>query len=88
MAQVVDWITAPQFRRQIGALPVFYTLLEALQVRAVINRYWPTRAEVDVGRVALVLILNRLMMPLPLYRVGDWMARTVLGRTWRARTQV
>jgi transposase len=28
--------------------------------------------------VALVLILNRLTMPLPLYQVADWLARTVL----------
>jgi transposase len=28
--------------------------------------------------VALVLVLNRLTMPLPLYQIADWMARTVL----------
>jgi transposase len=78
LAQVVDWLTGAQFRRQLGALPVLYTLLETLQVREVINLYCPTRAEIDYGTVALILVLNRLTMPLPLYRVGDWMARTVL----------
>ena len=78
LAQVVDWLTGAQFRRHVGALPVLYKLLEALRVREVINLYCPTEADVDHGTVALVLILNRLTMPLPLYQIADWMARTVL----------
>ena len=78
MAQVVDWLTASQLRYQLGALPVLYALLETLNVRVIINRHCPTRAEVDHGTVALVMILNRLMFPLPLYQVADWVAQTVL----------
>jgi transposase len=78
MAQVVDWLTRAQLRRHLGALPVLYGLLEVLQVREIINRHCPTAAEVDHGTVALVLILNRLVAPRPLYRVADWLARTVL----------
>lgn len=78
MAQVVDWLTASQLRYQLGALPVLYALLETLQVREIINRHCPTQAEVDHGTVALVLILNRLMFPLPLYQIADWVAQTVL----------
>lgn len=78
MAQVVDWLTARQVRYQIGALPVLYALLETLQVRRTINRYCPTQADVDHGTVALVLVLNRLMLPLPLYQISDWVAQTVL----------
>lgn len=78
MAQVVDWLTRAQLRRSLGALPVLYALLETLQVRHSINRHCPTAAEVDHGTVALVLILNRLMAPRPLYQVSDWLARTVL----------
>jgi len=78
LAQIVDWLTGAQFRQQVGALPVLYTLLETLQVRTIINRYCPTEADVDHGTVALVLILNRLTMPLPQYKVADWMAQTVL----------
>jgi len=78
MAQVVDWLTASQLRKQLGALPVLYALLETLKVRDIINRHCPTRAEVDHGTVALVLILNRLMFPLPLYQIADWVAQTVL----------
>ena len=79
MAQVVDWLTAKQVRYQLGALPVLYALLETLKVRQAINRHCPTQAEVDHGTVALVLLLNRLMFPLPLYQVADWMGQTVLG---------
>jgi transposase len=78
MAQVVDWLTASQLRYQLGALPVLYALLETLNVRDIINRHCPTRAKVDHGAVALVLILNRLMFPLPLYHIADWVAQTVL----------
>jgi transposase len=78
MAQVVDWLTRAQLRHHLGALPVLYGLLEVLQVRDIINRHCPTAAEVDHGTVAMVLILNRLVAPRPLYRVADWLARTVL----------
>ena len=78
MAEVVDYLTASQLRYRLGALPVLYALLETVQVRQVINRHCATRAEVDHGTVALVLVLNRLMYPLPLYQVADWVGQTVL----------
>ena len=78
LAWVVDRLTTHQPRYQLGALPVLYALLETLEVRRIINRHCRTQAEVDHGTVALVLILNRLMFPLPLYRVADWVGQTVL----------
>ena len=81
LAQLIDWVTRCQLRRHLGALPVLYALLDTLQVRDIINRYCPSRANVDHGTVALVLILNRLTMPLPLYQVADWLAQTVLVYT-------
>ena len=81
LAQLVDLVTHSQLRRYLGALPVLYALLEVLRVREIINRHCPTKAEVDHGTVAMVLILNRLMMPLPLYQVADWLAQTVLVYT-------
>ena len=81
LAQLVDLLTHSQLRRHLGALPVLYALLEVLQVREIINRHCPTEAEVDDGTVAVVLILNRLMAPRPLYQVADWLAQTVLVYT-------
>jgi len=78
---VVDWLTARQVRYQLGALPVLYALLETLGVRQIINRHCPGKGEVSHGTVALVLILNRLMFPLPLYQVADWLGQTMLGTT-------
>ncbi len=77
-ATLVDWLTRTQLRRQLGALPVLYALLEILQVRVIINRYCPSAAEVAPGTVAVVLVLNRLMAPRPLYKVADWLAQTIL----------
>jgi hypothetical protein len=79
MAQLVDWLTAKQVRYRVGALPVLYALLETLRVGQIINRHCPSRAEVDHGTVAVVLLLNRLLLPLPLCQVADWVGQTVLG---------
>ena len=79
LAHIVDWLTLDQQKYQVGALPVLYALLETLQIRHIINRHCPTRADVDHGTTALVLILNRLMFPLPLYQVADWVGGTVLA---------
>jgi transposase len=78
IAWLVERLTTCQLSYQLGALPVLYALLETLQVRQIINRYCHTQGEVDHGMVALVLVLNRLMFPLPLYRVADWVGQTVL----------
>jgi transposase len=81
LAQLVDLVTHSQLRRHLGTLPVLYALLEVLRVREIINRHCPTKAQVDHGTVAMVLVLNRLTMPLPLYQVADWLAQTVLVYT-------
>jgi transposase len=58
-----------------------YGLLEVLDVRRIINRHCPTADDVDHGTVAVVMILNRMVAPRPLYHVADWIARTVLVYT-------
>ena len=78
LARVVDWLTQQQLQRQLGALPVLYAVLDTLQVRQIINRYCPQTRAVDHGTVALILILNCLLAPRPLWRVADWYARTML----------
>jgi hypothetical protein len=78
MATVVDLLIQAQLRRYMGALPVLYGLLEVLQVRQIINRHCPTAADVDHGTVAMVMILNRMVAPRPLYRIADWIGRTTL----------
>jgi len=78
MAQMVDQLTKKQVCHKLGALPVLYTLLQTLEVEQIIERHCPTRGEVAHGTVALVLVLNRLMLPLPLYQIADWVGKTCL----------
>ena len=63
---------------QLGAVPVLYPILETLGLRDIINGLCPTQADLDLGRVMEVLVLNRLMSPQPLCWVNRWVARTVL----------
>jgi transposase len=79
LAQVIQALTRQQMVRYLGALPVLVALLERLQVRGTINHYCPTRSPVDHGAVALVLVLNRLMTPRPLYKMVDWLATTLIA---------
>jgi transposase len=78
MAAVVDWLIRAQLRRHLGALPILYRLLEILDVRQIINRHCRSAAQVDHGAIVLVLVLNRLSAPRPLYKVSDWIGQTVL----------
>lgn len=64
---------------QLGAIPLVYPLLDTLGLRDTINALCPSEADLDVGRVMLMLVLNRLMSPQPLCWVDRWAARTVLG---------
>lgn len=64
--------------RQIGALPVLLPILDALALRARTNALVPSQAAVDLGQILVLLTLNRLLAPHPLYQVQDWLASTVL----------
>lgn len=64
--------------RQIGAIPLVYPILTDLQVRQTTNELVPSQADIDMGRVVMLLTLNRLLAPQPLYHVADWLSETVL----------
>ncbi|MEJ5199142.1 MAG: DUF4277 domain-containing protein, partial [Anaerolineae bacterium] len=64
--------------RQMGPLPLIYPILSDLGVRDTVNAVVPTEADIDLGRVVLLLTLNRLLAPQPLYQVREWLAETVL----------
>ncbi len=68
--------------RTLGALPLLLPLCDHLGLRAVVNRrcYPDGGAPEDLarGRVALVLVLNRLLAPQPLVHVERWLAGTVV----------
>ncbi len=65
---------------QLGAVPLVLPILEELGLCATVNRLRPSKALIDLGRLALVLALNRLVAPRPLSGVGAWADReTVVG---------
>jgi transposase len=64
--------------RQVGALPILYPILEDLGLQAEVNALRPSKAKIDLGRIALLLSLNRTMAPQPMYKVGDWAQTTVI----------
>lgn len=80
LAEVIQVLTRQQIVRYLGALPVLVALLERLQVRQIIDHHCSTQSPVEHGAVALVLVLNRLMAPRPLYKVVDWVGSTLITK--------
>ena len=64
--------------RHIGVVPVYYPILERLGLRSTVNEVCPGQHKIDLGCIALILTLNRLLAPQPLYRVGQWAGQTIL----------
>jgi transposase len=64
---------------QLGALPLLYPILDTLGLRHIVNDLCPSEADLDLGRVMQMLVLNRLMSPQPMCWINRWVARTVLG---------
>lgn len=63
---------------QIGALPLVCPILDELRVRQTVDALVPSQADIDLGLVVVMLALNRLLAPQPLYHVQDWLIGTVL----------
>jgi transposase len=78
LAAMIQVLTRQQVIHYLGALPVLVVLLQKLHVREIINRHCPTHSPLDHGVVALVLVLNRLMAPRPLYKMVNWLATTAI----------
>jgi len=77
-AQVIDWFLNSQLVLYMGTLPFLYAFLKKLKVGEIINRYCPTKGDVDHGTVAMIMIINRLDAGRPLYKIKDWLSKTVL----------
>ncbi len=64
--------------RQIGAVALVYPVLERLKLAETVRALVPSAADIDLGQIVLLLVLNRLLAPQPLYHVAAWLAGTVL----------
>jgi len=71
--------------RQVGAIPVFYPILRGLGIRELVNAKCHRRTSIDLGRIAEILTLNRLLAPQPLYHVGRWVEQTIVGQMFSVR---
>jgi transposase len=78
MAEAFGEALGSQTTRQIGALPVVYPVLGTLGLREIVNDLRYTRADIDLGRIAELLTMNRLLAPQPLCWVKRWASDTVL----------
>ncbi|MDY6874442.1 MAG: IS1634 family transposase [Chloroflexota bacterium] len=78
-AEQMATVSTGSISRQVGAIPLLYPILEALQVRQIINGLNMTEADIDLGRLVEVLTLNRLLSPRPLNHVGEWVEQSVVG---------
>jgi hypothetical protein len=50
----------------LGGFPLLYPILGRLGLREIVNTRRPTEADLGLGLVVLVLVLNRLLAPTPL----------------------
>jgi len=78
MPEASGEVLGSQTTHQIGALPVVYPILGTLGLREIVNNLRYTRADIDLGRIAELLTLNRLLAPQPLCWVKRWASDTVL----------
>ncbi len=78
MAQWVDFLTRYQICKFVGAMLLLYPLLEELDVAEIVNQHCSTEGEVEHGTVVVVLALNRLIAPRPLYKIADWLGSSIL----------
>ena len=62
-----------RFETQIvGALPVIVHYFEQLRLGAIIDEVVPWEGGVPLGTLVEIMIANRLLNPLAMYRIGEW----------------
>jgi transposase len=70
---------ATRFDTQIvGALPVIVQYLERLGLADVLNETVPWEGEVPLGTLVEIMVINRLLQPKALFRLGDWAQKSGL----------
>jgi transposase len=62
----------------LGGIPLLLAYLERLGLAGVVDRYCGRVGEISEGTVFVVIVLNRLLFPLPLHHVGEWAGKVGL----------
>ena len=61
-------------------MPLVLPVLEDLGLCGTVNRLRPSKALIDLGHLALLLALNRLLSPRPLSGIREWAQETVVAK--------
>ena len=56
----------------VGAMPVIVNYFDRLQLGDVINELVPWEGDVELGALAEILVLNRLLRPKAMFKIGEW----------------
>ncbi|MFN8456946.1 MAG: hypothetical protein U0401_20155 [Anaerolineae bacterium] len=58
LAETIGPLCRPLVICQVGAIPLLYPLLEELGLPTEVNELRPTKADIDLGRLTVLLTLN------------------------------
>ena len=58
--------------RRVGGLPVVQAFLEELGFARIVDEIVPWEGDVPLGTLGEILMCNRMLAPVPLFRVGEW----------------
>jgi transposase len=58
--------------QRVGALPVISSFCDLLQLGETVDRVVPWEGEVPLGDLVEVLVINRLLQPKAMFRIGEW----------------
>jgi transposase len=57
---------------RVGAMPLVCAMFEKLGLAKAVNQLVPYEGEVDLGSLIEVMVLNRLIHPKAMFRLGEW----------------
>lgn len=57
---------------RVGAMPLIAAMFDKIGLRSTVNEFVPYEGDVDLGTLVEVMVLNRLLQPKAMFRIGDW----------------
>lgn len=57
---------------RVGAMPLVCAMFDKLGLAEAVNQLVPYQGDVELGAIVEVMVLNRLLNPKAMFRIGDW----------------
>ena len=57
---------------RVGAMPLICSMFDQLGISDAVNELVPYQGEVNLGSLVEVMVLNRLLNPKAMFKIGDW----------------